>query len=166
MTYVCPRTRGTAKVVCVLLLILATVTGVFSSIGIGWRGIWQLIMFGAIVGVVYVSQRYLLTGYEYILDPHEEIFSHNRITVVRTQGKKRIQVVTLSLKNLTAVIPYMKYSELKEKYGRPSARMSLCADMFPRESYILLFEANGELSAVRIQCDGEFSAVIASRAGI
>ena len=34
MTYVCPRTRGTAKVVCVLLFILAAVTGVFSSLGI------------------------------------------------------------------------------------------------------------------------------------
>ena len=120
MTYVCPRTRGTAKVVCVILLILATVTGVFSSLGIGWKGLWQLIMFGAIVGVVYVSQRYLLTGYEYILDPHEEIFIRNRITVVRTQGKKRIPVVTLSLKNLTGVIPYMKYRDLREKYGSPS----------------------------------------------
>lgn len=42
MTYVCPRTRGTAKVVCVLLFILAAVTGVFSSLGIGWKGLWQL----------------------------------------------------------------------------------------------------------------------------
>ena len=166
MTYVCPRTRGTAKVVCVLLFILAAVTGVFSSLGIGWKGLWQLIMFGAIVGVVYVSQRYLLTGYEYILAPHEEIFIRNRITVVRTQGKKRIPVVTLSLKNLTGVIPYMKYRDLREKYGSPSVRMSLCADMFPRESYILLFETNGELSAVRIQCDKNFSEEIASRAGV
>lgn len=166
MTYICPRTRGTAKVVCLLLFVLATVAGAFSSLGIGWRGIWQLIMFGAIVAVVYVSQRFLLTGYEYILDPHDEIFSHNRITVIRTQGKKRIQVVTLSLKNLTGVIPYMKYRDLCKKYGRPSVRMSLCADMFPKDSFILLFETNGELSAVRLQCCKDFADELSSRAGV
>lgn len=166
MTYVCPRTKGTAKVICVILLILATITGVFSSLGIGWRSIWQLIMFGSIVGVVYISQRYLLTGYEYILSSHGDILTRNRITVVRTQGKKRYQVVTLNLKNLTEVIPYIKYRDLREKYGTPSVRMSLCADMFPRESYILMFETNGELSSLRIQCDSTFAGELSARAGV
>ena len=44
--------------------------------------------------------------------------------------------------------------------------MNLCADMFPRESYILLFETNGELSAVRLQCSRDFADELSSRAGV
>lgn len=166
MTYVCLRRRGTAKVLCVLLFILALLGGIFSSLAIGWRGIWQILMLASLVAIIQISQRYLLSGYEYILDPAEEILKRNRMTVIRTQGKKRFSVLTLNLKNMTAVIPYTKHQKLKEEYGQFSSRMNFCADMFPPESYLLIFEINGETSAVRIQCGEDFASELTLRAGV
>ncbi len=166
MTYICLRRRGTAKVVCVLFFLLALLCGIFSSLEIGWRGIWQILMLASLVAVIQISQRYLLSGYEYILDPADEILKRNRMTIIRTQGKKRFSVLTLNLKNMTAVIPYTKSKNLKEEYGHLSSRMNFCADMFPAESYILLFETNGELSSVRIQCGEDFASELKLRAGV
>ena len=88
------------------------------------------------------------------------------MTIITTQGKKRFSVLTLNLKNMTAVIPYTKSKNLKEEYGHLSSRMNFCADMFPAESYILLFETNGELSSVRIQCGEDFASELKLRASV
>ena len=166
MTYVCLRQRATAKVCCLLLFAAALLTGIFSSLELGPKGIWQILMVASLVAIIQISQRYLLSGYEYILDPMEEILLHNRITVIRTQGKRRTSIFTVPLKNLTAVISYVKYKKLKEEYGEISERMNFCADMFPSESYLLLFEVNDKISAVRLQCGADFAEELKKRAGV
>lgn len=165
MKYTAVRQRKTASVLAGLLLVTALLCGSFGALGFGLRAVWQLLMMLCLVAVIQIGQRYLLSGYDYILDADEDLLHHNRLTIVRTVGKRRYSVFTLPLRSLTKVIPYCKTKALTAEYGRPTTRMSFCADMFPRESYLLLFEVNDTLSVIRIQCDSAFAEVLRSRAG-
>lgn len=166
MTYICTCRKSTAKTICTLLFISATVFAVFSALKIGYRGIWEMLLAASGIGIIQISQKYLLAGYEYILDPEESLSVRNRMTVIKVQGKKRISLIQLNLKNLTEVIPYTKLSVIKENYGNISEKMSFCADMFPKNTYLMLFEVNGKLSVVRIQCEKEFADILNQIAGI
>ncbi len=166
MTYICTRRKSTAKTICILLFISAAIFAVFSALKIGYRGIWEMLLAASGIGIIQISQKYLLAGYEYILDPEESLYGRNRMTVIKVQGKKRISLIQLNLKNLTEVIPYSKLSVIKDKYGSISEKMSFCADMFPKETYLMLFEINGDLSVVRIQCEKTFADILNQRAGI
>ncbi len=164
MIYYSERKRTTAMVLAVLLLVIAAVCGAFSALGWGWKGIWQIFMMACLVAMIQISQRYLLSGYEYILDPQEEILTYNRLTVIRIVGKRRTSVFTVPLATLCEVIPNRKRKALKAEYGTPSKRMDFCPDLFPPESYLLLFEVNGEMTAVRLQCDAAFAEELKKRA--
>lgn len=165
MKYTAVRQRKTASVVAGLLLLAALLCGSFGSLGFGLRAVWQLLMMICLVAVIQIGQKYLLSGYDYILDADEDLLRYNRLTIVRTVGKRRYSVFTLPLASLTQVIPYRKTKALIAEYGRPTTRMSFCADMLPRESYLLLFEVDHTLSVIRIQCDASFAEALRSRAG-
>ena len=166
MTYFSVRKKATAKVICVILLIIASVCGSFSALGFALRFVWRILMLLSLIAVVQISQKHLLSGYEYILDSRDEILLRNRLTIIRVQGKKRISLFTLSLRNMTDVIPQTKYKNLKKEYGKASARISFCPDIFPNEAYVLVFEINGEISFVTLQCDKEFAEELKLRAGV
>jgi len=164
MIYLSTRKRKTAAVIAALLFAIAALCGVFSGLGWGWKSVWQILMMAALVAMLQITQRYLLSGYEYLLDPLEDVLIYNRLTVVRTVGKRRTSVFTVPLSTLTEVIPYRKIKALREEYGAPSQRMDFCPDLFPPESYLLLFEVNGEMTAVRLQCDAAFAEELKKRA--
>lgn len=166
MTYCAQRKKNTAIIFCVLFFILAAACGVLSALGIGWRSVWQILLAACLVTVIQITQRYLLSGYEYILDPLDEINVYNRITVIRVQGERRTSVFTVPLTNLTAVERYCGMKKLKAKYGRISAKMNFCPDMRPKESYAMMFEVNGVLTAVRIQCGADFASELEKRMGV
>lgn len=166
MIYRSERKKGTATVLAVMLLFIAAVCGCFSALGWGLKGVWQILMLLCVVTVIQIGQRYLLSGYEYIVDPLDELLSYNRLTVIRTVGQRRTSVFTEPLGGLTQVIPYCKTKAFIAAYGRPVRRMDFCPDLFPRESYLLLFEVNGELSTVRLQCDAAFAEALRERAGV
>lgn len=165
MIYTALRRRKTATVAAALLLFAALLCGSFGALGIGFRALWQLLMLICLVAVIQIGQRYLLSGYDYILDPDEDLLRYNRLTIVRTVGKRRTSVYTVPLRSLVAVIPYRKTKKVVEEYGRLSVRMSFCPDMFPRDSQLLLFETNGELTLLRLQCDEAFAEALRARSG-
>lgn len=166
MTYFSVRKKATAIVLGVLFLIIAIACGSFSALGFGIKSVWRILMLLALITVIQISQKHLISGYEYILDAKDDILTRNRLTVIRVQGQKRFSLFTLSLKNLTAVIRQTKYKNIKKEYGKPSARMSFCPDISPSEAYILLFEVNGELTTITLQCDEKFAKELRLRAGV
>lgn len=165
MIYTAIRQRKTATVAAAILLIAALLCGSFGALGWGWRSLWQLMMLICLVAVIQIGQRYLLSGYDYILDADEDVLRYNRLTIVRTVGKRRTSVYTVPLRSLVAVIPYRKTKKVVAEYGVLSSRLSFCADMFPKESQLLLFETNGELTLLRLQCDEAFAEALRSRGG-
>ncbi len=166
MTYFSKSKGTTAKVICVVLFVIIFVCGVFSALGIGMKGLFQIIMFASAVAIIQISQKYIMSSLEYILDPYEEITVRNRLTVIKTVGKKRTPLTMLGLVNLTDVIPYKKPSELVSEYGEISQKVSFCTDIFPKESYLLMFEVNGKLTSVRLECDAKFADELKKRAGV
>ena len=166
MKYCAKRNKGTATVLAVMLRILAAVCACFSSLGWGWTGIWQILMLICVVTVIQIGQRYILSGYEYIVDSLEDLLTYNRLTVIRTVGERRTSVFAEPLSGLVGVIPYRKTKALIAEYGRPVRRMDFCPDLFPFESYLLLFEVNGALSVVRLQCDAAFAEELTKRMGV
>ena len=166
MIYYCKDKSTSTKVICVILLVITLICGIFSAFDVGIRGVFEMLTFASAIAVIQISQRYVMASLEYILDPHEEIAVYNRLTVIKTVGKKRISLATISLRSLTEVVPYKKQSELVAEYGEISQKINFCMNMFPKESFVLLFEVNDALTAVRLECDKNFADELKKRAGV
>ena len=164
MIHFSKRKKMTAPLLTLALFLIAGACAVMASLGIGWRGAWYSLCIVTLVAAIQISQRYLLSGYEYRIDPAVPPVSA-RLTVVRHVGRMNpVSVLSLPLTALHGAIPYRKPSELRRDYGNV-VRMSYCADLFPAESYWLLFEAGEEMTAVRLQCGPDFIAALLTAAG-
>jgi hypothetical protein len=166
MNYVCKRKNALAVLLSATLVTVILVFIFLAAFGIWIRGIWETAAMILAVAAIQISQKHIFSYFEFIIDPHDEIIYRNRITVVRIAGRNRTSVFTLSLKNLCAVVPYKDRKKLKEEYGTPKSRYSYCMDILPKESYILVFENNGEAVFVRIECDKDFVSEIEKRMGV
>lgn len=165
MKYIAKR-KNTAGIflACTLgMIILVLVTLI--SFNVPFRSIFELCAMFAAVGLIQICQRHIFSSYEYILDSSDELLSHNRITVVKVVGKKRTSLFTLKLALLTAVEPYSSKKKLKKKYGKKASFYNFAVDISPKESYLLIFEHDGEASILRLQCDAEFKNELENRAG-
>ena len=166
MKYICKRNNAVAVLLSASLVTAILVFISLASFGIWIRGIWETAAMIFAVAAIQISQKHLFSYFEYITDPDDEMIYRNRITVIRVAGKNRTSLFTLGLKNLSAVVPYKERKKLKEEYGTPKARYSYCTDIFPKESYILVFENNGEAVFMRIECDKDFISEIEKRMGV
>ncbi len=146
--------------------VLFAIAAVLSTLNLFVRGIFELLAVIFVVTMIQIWQRYLMSYYEYILDPDDELIEHNRLTVVQVVGKRRTSVYTVPLSGLDEVIPYEKMRSIEKKYGKIGKKMSFCADMLPKESYLLIFENEDDLVLIRLQCDAAFLSSIKERAGI
>ncbi len=166
MRYFALRKKNTAAVLTGLLFAAAAATALLAAFGVGWKGVWHILTAAALVTAIQLSQRYLLTGYEYILDPEDERLFRNRLTVIRAAGPRRTSVFSVPLGTMTAAVPYRKKKDLEKEFGTVSERMDFCPDLFPDESYWLLFEVNGVQTAVRLQCGTDFVRELKRCAGL
>ena len=164
MNYRPIRNRKGAKVICVLLFVAAALCAVCSSLEILWKPMWQILMLGCIVAVIEITVRYIMSDYEYILDPDDELLQHNRITVIYIQGKKRCSVAEMSLYDLVEIKKHQKFAVYKEKYGSNIKKYNFSSDLFPRLTYDLIFDDNGEHTLIRLQCDENFVEELKKRA--
>ena len=108
MKYVCVRKNKVALLVSgtLVAVVLAAVT--LASLGIWYRGVFEMAAMVVGVAAIQVSQRYLFSSYEFIIDPDDALLRHNRLTVIRVAGKNKTSLVTLPLTSLVAVKPYVK----------------------------------------------------------
>lgn len=139
---------------------------IVSTLDFLFRGVFEVIALACAVTVIQIVQKYILSYYEYILDPSDELLTYNRITVIQVIGKRRTSLYTAPLSNLTDVIPYKKMKTVEKEYGKIGKKMSFCPDMFPKESCLLVFEDGEELSIIRLQCGGEFMSALNERKGV
>ncbi len=156
MIYSAVRDRFFAKLICLILFGAAAGCAVCSSLNIFINAVWQVMLFASLVGVIEITVRYIMTEYQYIIDPTEELLIHNRLTVISIIGKRRCTLFKASLGDLAEIRPHRPYRELKREIGTAKARMNFCPDLRPRESYDLIFEADNELNVVRLQCNERF----------
>ncbi|MBO5040307.1 MAG: hypothetical protein J6D09_04330 [Clostridia bacterium] len=166
MKYVSLSKNKYAALFATLFSALTVVFIFLSTLGLLFRGIFEAFALAGAVTVIQIVQRYLMTYYEYILDPADELLTYNRLTVIQVVGKRRTSVYTVPLANLSAVIPYKKMKTVEKEYGKVGKKMSFCPDMFPKESCLLIFEDGNELTLLRLQCGGDFMSAIEERRGV
>ncbi len=166
MKYVSVRKNKASVFLIATFIVLALSFFALSRIDPWVKGIFELLMLIFLLAAIQISQKYLFSGYEYILDREDELTFYNRITVIRTVGKSRTSVFTLPLSSASGIIPYKKTKKVRKEYGKIGAKISFCPDIFPKESYLLLFENNDKLTLMRIECDRAFADEIEKRIGI
>ena len=166
MKHICKRNNGVAILVTATLVTLILVFVALASFDVWIRGIWEISAMLLGVVAIQISQKHLFSSYEYIIDPSDEIIYRNRITVIRVAGQKRTSLFTLGLASLCAVEPYRERKKLKKEFNCPKVRYSYCTDILPKESYVLVFENDGETAFVRIQCDNDFASELQKRMGV
>ena len=166
MKYVSVRKNSAAAFLTATFAVLALSSFAVSTTGWWIRSVFELISLVFIVVAIQISQKHLLSGYEYILDLEHELTLYNRLTVIRTVGKRRTSLFTVPLSSLSHIIPYKRMRRVEKEYGKIGTKLSFCSDIFPKESYLLVFEDENELTLVRLQCDPAFAEQIEKRIGI
>lgn len=166
MKYTSISKNKKAIIVATLFGVLTVVLLVISTLNLFFRGIFEVLALACAVVVIQIAQRYLMSYYEYILDPSDELLTYNRLTVIQVVGKRKTSVFTAPLTNLTEVIPYTKMRNIEKEYGKIGKKMSFCPDIFPSESCLLIFEDCEELTMLRLQCGSEFMSALEERKGI
>lgn len=152
MTYI-PLKKGKPPLVISSILFLCTIISlVFFALDIGERMILYLMILIFAGEALSISLRYILSGFVYTLD------ESTGFTVTRTQGTKRITVCNLPLSSDTAVavIPKIPLKEIKNKYGKIIRRFNYCANMFPDESYLYIYEVSGGINVIEIEANTDF----------
>ncbi len=165
MKYTSTSKNKYAALFATLFGVLTVVFLVISTLGFFIRGIFELLALACAVTVIQIAQRYLMSYYEYILDPADELLTYNRLTVIHVVGQRRTSLYTVPLAGLKDVIPYKKMRKVEKEYGKIGKKMSFCPDMFPKESCLLIFEDGDELVILRLQCDVRFMFVLEERKG-
>jgi hypothetical protein len=166
MKYVSLSKNKYAALFATIFSALTVVSIYLSTLGPFFGGIFGVLTLAGAVTVIQIVQRYLMTYYEYILDPADELLTYNRLTVIQVVGKRRTSVYTVPLAGLSAAIPYKKMKTVEKEYGKVGKKLSFCPDMFPKESCLLVFEDGSDLTLLRLQCGVEFTSAIEERKGI
>ncbi len=165
MKYTSIRKNGKALVLVFALGLSAFVCIALAVLGVWLRGLLEAAALLIGVAMIQIWQRHLITYYEYIIDPADEVTVRNRLTVVQVVGKRRTSLYTVPLSSLSAVTPYRKMRKVEREYGKIGKKMSFCTDISPKESYLLVFESEGVLTLLRLQCGAEFASALEERSG-
>lgn len=165
MKYICKSQNGVARLLCATFGILAALCVSLALLDVWYRSVFELFAMAFIVAAIQIAQRNILSSYEYILDPDADLLKYNRLTVIRTVGNRRGSVYTVPLSSLSRVVPYKRMRKIEKEIGKQAKKHSFCADIFPKESVVLIFEYEGEAVLIRLQCGEEFKRELEKRAG-
>ncbi len=165
MKYVCKGQNGVAKLLTATFGILAVLCVSFALADIWYKSIFELLAMAFTVTAIQIAQRNILSQYEYILDCDADLLKYNRLTVIRIVGKRRTSIYTIPLSSLKSVVPYKRMGKIEKEMGKKAKKHSFCADIFPKESVVLIFEYDGEAVLIRLQCGEEFKKELEKRAG-
>lgn len=128
------------------------------------RALWQVAAAGAAAAGIQLTQRYLLSAYEYILTPDEELAERNTLTIVRIQGNRRTVLGNLSLALPCDLEKDMTVRQIEKKHGRVGRIFNFLADIAPAHEYGLLVDFREEVILCRLQCSESFAEALRLRA--
>lgn len=185
MRYIPPKLNNGAVVLSGLLLFAAAVCLLVSGAPYMPRGVLQIFCAAFAVAGIQITQRFVLTYYEYELLPRpvsgdaayyggEAIAAgaddppfdgRYDFAVVRIQGERRKTVCSLSCMTLIAVYQSDKKSreEAAQKYGKPALVYNFRRNLFGARQVNCLFEFNDKLAEIRLECNEAFESMLRSR---
>ncbi|HHW23912.1 MAG TPA: hypothetical protein PK778_09170 [Bacillota bacterium] len=186
MRYVPPKKNNSAAVLSGILIFSAAVCLLLSGAPFMPRGILQIFFIAFAVAGIQITQRFVLTYYEYELltremsaglepaggdsvavsmDGDEPFDGRYDFSVIRVQGERRKTVCCLSCTTLVGVYAGDKKSreEAEKKYGKPNLVYNFKRNLFDAREVCALFEFNGKLVEIRLECSESFEGMLRSR---
>jgi len=147
-----PKRRNKAAVIISLLLFICTAAALcFGVLGIGNRLVLQIIGTISLTAGIFITGRYSLCEFKYVLNPTNTEFS-----IIKKQGGKSKTMCNISLETGIAIVPKLKVSELEKIYGTIKRRFNYCVNIFPIDSYYYVFKFNDGTHVIEFEPDEDF----------
>lgn len=188
MRYIPPKLNNSAGVLSGLLVFSTAVCLLLAGTPNMPRGILHIFAVGFAVAGIQITQRFVLTYFEYELltrsVPGSGTYHNDGIavaagadeqpfdgrydfSVVRVQGMRRKTVCSLSCTTLIDVYAGDKKSreEAEKKHGKPAMVYNFKRNLFGARVVCALFEFNDKLVEIRLECSESFESMLRSRIG-
>ncbi len=144
-----------AIVLVSLIFAIAAVSLVFSRI-VPASLVLQLVAIAALTIGIQLTTRYILTGYDYFLSDLTMLHESNVLRIEQTGGKNRKVVASLDLGTFVAFERRESLRIIQKKYGNIHRIFNYSPDLFSKSEYIYIFEFNGDLNMLILECSDEF----------
>lgn len=142
-----------------LALFTVAAAGFLASAVLPYRALFQII---AVIGVtigIQLTQKYLLTDYEYSFASNTNDYGETTVTltVVRKQGKRSTVMCNLNVNPRCRIVDYQPAKKLEERYGRINFRYDFCVDICPKTAYSVILDFRDDKAVLKLQCDESFA---------
>lgn len=151
MTYI-PTPKASIRRIAFSLIIVGILMWMASSIVIDAKWLFQLAAIVMVGFGIFVTVRYVLPEYKYIIDDESGAF-----LIIRTMGKNEIKVCHLSFDQITAVTVD---HDGNQKY---SARYNYCRN--PGKGSYIIFRDGDNSALITFEPDGKFAEELSKRIG-
>ena len=158
-----PKAKKSGRVLAFLLILGGLLIFLITSFPIPYRGVAQMLAIALIVAGLFVTVRYVLCEFRYLLDEREE--GGTDLIIWKIQGQKQIKVCHISLARAEACFLLTDKPDFEKKYGRTNRRFNHCRNLGKAGQYVLLYRDGDELIEIRIECDAAFANEINHRLG-
>lgn len=183
MRFIPQKENNAPTVISGLCIFAAAVCLLLSGAPYMPRGILQVFAVAFIVACVQITQRFILTSYEYeltdtglggsdyydgdILTGGEEFHGGGRydFAVIMVQGRRRRTVCSLTTADLYAVYRDGKKNraEYEVKLGKTTLVYNYRRNLFPQNPLVCVFEQDDKLVEIRLECDESFESALLVR---
>lgn len=184
MRYIPPKLNNSAVVLSGLLVLSAAICLFLAGLPYMPRGVLHIFFIAFAVAGIQITQRFVLTFFEYELLPRAtggvvnfggEVLTADAdespfdgrydFSVIRVQGEHRKTVCSLSCMTLIDVYLDDKASreEAEKAHGKPSTIYNYKRNLFGARVVCCLFEFNGKLVEIRLECNESFESLLRSR---
>ena len=162
MTYQPKNSNHVAPVTTVILFAV----GAVSFLGSGFLPYKMLFELTAVLTVtlgIQLTQKYLLTTYEYRLNDLDTLHAHNDLIVVKKQGKRETVLCNLTLNAAVAAVRDESLGVIEKTYGKMGYRFHFFAELFPADRCGVILEFNGKRTLIRLQGNEDFYQALCER---
>jgi hypothetical protein len=149
--YTPPRINNAGVVIPLFLFAAAAVCMLFGAAGIGYRLILQLTAVVCAVSGIAINARYRLCTFTYIIETQDS--GDWSLTVVRTRGRHSRTAAVIPLSTVIAAEKGWTHSEAKKKYYEIKQCCNFCANLFARDSWLIVCTLGGDTTSVIIEPD-------------
>ena len=116
----------------------------------------------AAVGI-YLTSRYILTDYKYVLKDIDGPYQEISFTIVKVNGKREAIMANFELNDVYALEKCRKTSAFEQKHGKVNKVYNYCSNLLSPDVYKLALKFNGMNVLFSVELSEEFAREISVR---
>lgn len=152
--------RSNKKAFWITLALFIIAAGCFlSSAVLPYAAVLQLAAIICVTLGIQITQKYLLTDYEYSFSSETDDYGNTAttLTVIKLQGRRSTVMCNLGVNHRCRIVADKPIKELEATYGKINFRYDFCVDIKPKKAYTVILDFRGDKAALKLQCDEEFA---------